>query len=114
MIIGTFYFGSREERVRAEMPDSAAYWGVTLVSGLKYLSCRAITAMKTAGGTSDTTRDRTGLVSNLNRPMLENLCTQQQMYNDRELHSQRLGNNCQESSCSLWKSVLCSSTSILG
>ena len=72
------YFGSREARVGA--PDSAAYSGVTLVSGLKYLSCRAITAMKTAGGTSDTTRDRSGLVSNLNRPMLENLCTKQQTH----------------------------------
>ena len=81
MTIVIFYFGSREERVRAEMPDSAAYWGVTLVSGLKYLSCRAITAMKKAGGTSDTARDCTGLVSNLNRPMLENLCTQQQIHN---------------------------------
>jgi len=69
-----FYFGSSEVSSRAERPDSAAYWGATLESGLKYRSCRAITAMKTVGGTRDTMSDRVCWVSNSNRPMLANLC----------------------------------------
>lgn len=69
-----FYFGSSEVSSRAERPDSAAYWGATLESGLKYRSCRAITAMKTVGGTRDTMSDWAWFVSNSNRPMLANLC----------------------------------------
>ena len=68
-----FYFGSSDVSSRAERPDSAAYWGATLESGLKYRSCRAIIAMKTVGGTRDTMSDWI-CVSNSNRPMLANLC----------------------------------------
>jgi len=69
-----FYFGSSDVSSRAERPDSAAYCRTTLESGLKYRSCRAITAMKMVGGTRDTMSDWIWCVSNSNRPMLANLC----------------------------------------